>query len=199
MSHLICIIMLHKGSQRPPRLSQSLVCFSCWSAGVSWTTCHAMPERREEKRVFIHVDVVVVVCCCRVLSQLLVLINSDVCVCVWARKSKRVCVCVWEREKERERECVCVLVCVWERARACVCVRESERERESVWACERVCVCCEREREWVCVRMCVCWAGAWVEMISVQMCVSGICVCQWHWYRETFEHTRTHSCTHSWG
>ena len=55
--------------------------------------------------------------------------------------------CMWLRERVRERECVFVCVCVWERERVCVRERESVCERER----ERVCVCVwdsERERSW---------------------------------------------------
>ena len=58
------------------------------------------------------------------------------------------------------------MVCVWERE----CVYERERERVCVWVCVRESVCvCERERECVCVRerefACV------KERVSVCVCV----------------------------
>ena len=101
------------------------------------------------------------------------------------------CVCVCVRVCVRERACVCVrereLVCVCERERVCVCERESlcvcvcvcVRERACVCVCEResLCVCvCVCERESVCV--CVCERESLCVCVYVCVCVrESVCVC----------------------
>ncbi len=94
--------------------------------------------------------------------------------CFGGRDRACVCVsvCMWEREIERER------VCVRERERVCVCEKECVCERERECVCMRVCVrVCQRE----CVCVCVSERGRENACECVYVCY---CVSDWEWERE---------------